>query len=68
MKIITDHNRTEDVREELKIEYQSREKGPIYRSPPYLFKLLPRLRFEVLGKPYLLLDHSRIGLNPYSLV
>ena len=45
------------------MKYQSREIVPIYRFSPYAFQLLLRLRFEVLGKPYLLLDHSDIDLN-----
>ena len=65
MKVITNDNRTKDVREELKMKYLSREIGSIYRSSPYSFELLPRLRFEVLGKPYLLSVHSEIDLKSY---
>ena len=45
------------------MKYQSRETEPIYSFSPYSFESLLRLRFEVLGKPYLLLDHSDIDLN-----
>ena len=65
MKVITNDDRTKDVREELKMKYLSREIGSIYRSSPYSFELLLRLRFEVLGKPYLLSDHPEIDLNSY---
>ena len=42
----------------MKIRYQSREIGQIYRSASYSFELLLTLEFKVLGKLYLVLGHS----------